>query len=84
MPIDWNDPTARFALIGQVGPHRFNELHAEYMRRSTIASVAGHAIRSVISQRFGRLFVVGDTGRVLDPATSRNLCEEKPAIMKCR
>jgi hypothetical protein len=30
MPIDWNDPTARFALIEQVGPGRYNESHAEH------------------------------------------------------
>jgi hypothetical protein len=63
MSIDWNDPGARFALIGQVGPHRYNELHAEHLRRSTVAIVAGHAIRPVNSSRFGQLFVVGDTGR---------------------
>jgi hypothetical protein len=63
MPINWNDPTARFRLIEQIGLHRFNELHADYLRRSTVATVAGHAIRPVNSERFGRLFVVCDTGR---------------------
>jgi hypothetical protein len=60
MPIDWNDPTARFALIERVGLRRYNELHTE---RIVVATVGGHAIRPVNSSRFGRLFVVGDTGR---------------------
>jgi hypothetical protein len=61
--IDWNDPEARFRLIEQVGPDEYNRLHAEHLRRSTVAIVGGHAIRPVNSSRFGRLFVVGDTGR---------------------
>jgi hypothetical protein len=63
MPIDWNDPTARFRLIEQIWLHRFNELHTEHLRRSTVATIGGHAIRPVNSERFGRMFVVGDTGR---------------------
>jgi hypothetical protein len=63
MTIDWNDPTARFRLFEQVGPDRFNKLHAEHLHSSTVATVAGHAIRPVNTERFGRLFVVGDTGR---------------------
>jgi hypothetical protein len=62
MPIDWNDPTARFALIERVGPRRYKELHIEHLRRIVVATVGGHAIRPN-SSRFGRLFVVGDTGR---------------------
>jgi hypothetical protein len=63
MTIDWNDPTARFRLFEQVGPDRFNKLHAEYLHSSTVATVSGHPIHPVNSSRFGRLFVVGDTGR---------------------
>jgi hypothetical protein len=63
MPIDWNDPTAHFALIERVGPRRYNELHTEHLRRIVVATVGGHPIRPVNSSRFGRLFVVGDTGR---------------------
>jgi hypothetical protein len=61
--IDWNDPAARFRLIERVGPDEYTRLHAEYLCRSTVATVAGHAIRPVNTERFGRLFVVGDTGR---------------------
>jgi hypothetical protein len=31
--------------------------------RAPVAEVAGHAIRPVHSSRFGRLFLVGETGR---------------------
>jgi hypothetical protein len=63
MPIDWNEPAARFRLIGEVGAQRYNELLAEHMRTSTVATAGGHAIRMVHSARFGRLFRVGETGR---------------------
>ena len=63
MPIDWSDPEARFRLIGEVGPQRYYDLHAEHMRASTVATAGGHAIRMVHSARFGRLFHVGETGR---------------------
>jgi hypothetical protein len=63
MTINWDDPEARFRLIERVGVDRYNELYAEYWRRSVVATVAGHEIRPVTSERFGRLFVVGDTGR---------------------
>jgi hypothetical protein len=63
MPIDWNDPEARFHLIERVGPEEYTRLHAEHLRRSTVATVGGHAISPMYSERFGRLFVVGDTGR---------------------
>jgi hypothetical protein len=39
--------------------------HAEHLRRSTVRH-GGHAIRPVNSERFGRRFVVGHTGRA-DP-----------------
>jgi hypothetical protein len=63
MSIDWDDPEARFRLIEQVGLEEYTRLHAEHVKRSTVASIAGHAIRPVNTERFGRLFVVGDTGR---------------------
>jgi hypothetical protein len=63
MPINWNDPAARFRLIEEVGPKRYNELKAEHMRASTVSTAGGHAIRMVHSSRFGRLFLVGETGR---------------------
>jgi hypothetical protein len=49
MPIDWNDPTAHFALIERVGPRRYNELHTEHLRRIVVATVGGHPIRPVNS-----------------------------------
>jgi hypothetical protein len=61
--IDWDDPVARFRLVEQVGPERYSQLHAEHVRVSTVATVGGHAISPMYSERFWRLFVVGDTGR---------------------
>jgi hypothetical protein len=69
MPINWNDPAARFRLVEEVGPERYAALHAEHMRASTVSTAGGHAIRLVHSSRFGRLFLVGDTGRAFSKLT---------------
>jgi hypothetical protein len=61
MTIDWTDPAAHNRLIERVGPDECNRLHAEWMARSTVATVNGHAIRKVQS-RFGKLYQVGRTG----------------------
>ena len=63
IPIDWDEPTARFRLAEQVGLHRYAQLEAAYMRRTMVATIGGHAIREKTSSRFGRLFIVGGTGR---------------------
>jgi hypothetical protein len=63
MTIDWNDPAARFCLIAEVGPYRYNDMHAAHRRASIVATVCGHAIRRHVSPLFGRMFMVGDTGR---------------------
>lgn len=60
--MDWNDPAARAALIERVGPAEYNRLAAEHDRSITVATVNGHRIRPV-SSRFGRLFMVGGTGK---------------------
>jgi hypothetical protein len=62
MPIDWNDPEARFA--------------------------PGHAIRPVNSSRFGRLFLVGETGRAFSKLAqaethARKHPKETPAPAPC-
>jgi hypothetical protein len=63
MTIDWIDISAHFRLAEAVGLHRYEELLAEHVRRITVATIAGHAIRVTQSERFGRLFAVGCTGR---------------------
>jgi hypothetical protein len=88
MPIDWNDPAARFRLIDEVGPRRFNELHAEHMRASTVSTAGGHAIRMVHSSRFGRLFLVGETGRAFSKLAqaethAKKHPKETPAAAPC-
>jgi hypothetical protein len=70
--MNWDDPAARAALIEALGPEEYSRRHAEHLRASTIATIAGHAIRPVAS-RYGRLFMVGDTKRAfrtLDEAKS--------------
>lgn len=60
--VDFTDPASRLRHIEAVGPAAYNRDLAEHRRRSTIATINGHAIRPVPS-RFGRLYMVGDTGR---------------------
>ncbi len=59
--MNWNDPAARLALIERVGPAEYNRQIAKHLGLSAVATVNGHAIRPV-SSRFGKLFMVGDTG----------------------
>jgi hypothetical protein len=60
---DWQDPAKRLELIERVGPGEYGRLHGEHLADSTVAIVNGHAIRPVGSERYGRLFMVGRTGR---------------------
>lgn len=60
--MNWDNPEDRAALIERVGVEEYNRLHAEHRKASVVATVNGHDIRPVGS-RFGRLFMVGDTGR---------------------
>lgn len=62
MVINWDDPAARLALIEQVGAAEYNRLHQEHRDQSVLETVNGHAIRPT-NTRFGRLFMVGDTGK---------------------
>lgn len=59
--MNWDDAAARAALIEAVGVTEYNRLHAKHRDDSIVETVCGHAIRPVGS-RFGRLFMVGDTG----------------------
>ena len=61
MQINWDDPTARAALIERVGPKGYNEAFEKHVKDTTVNTVGGHAIRP-IGTRFGRLFQVGNTG----------------------
>jgi len=59
--MNWDDPTARFALVERVGAAEYNRQFRQHIAASTIDTVNGHAIRPTQS-RFGRLFMVGNTG----------------------
>jgi hypothetical protein len=59
--MDWDDPAERFRLADRVGPDEYNRLFAEHMRASVVATVNGYDIRPVMSQRFGRIFMVDGT-----------------------
>lgn len=52
--IDWNDPTARLALIERVGAAEYNRLISAWIAENPIRPVAS---------RFGTLYAVGTTGR---------------------
>lgn len=60
--MNWDNPAERFALIERVGVAEYNKAHEEHIRQTTVATVAGHAIRRVGS-RFGQLFQVEGTER---------------------
>lgn len=60
MSINWDDPAARYRLIESVGVDEYERLHCEHLRRSTVATVNGRAIRPV-QTHFGRLYAVGGT-----------------------
>jgi hypothetical protein len=53
--MNWDDPSARAALIERVGPKVYGEMLTEHRRASVVATVNGYSIRPVMS-RFGRLF----------------------------
>lgn len=59
--MNWDDPAERFRLIERVGHEEYNRLLAQHHKDSVIENINGHEIRPVAS-RFGRLFMVGDTG----------------------
>jgi hypothetical protein len=71
MTIDWSDPAAHNRLIQRVGTDEYNRLHAEWMARSTVATVNGHEIRKVQS-RFGKLYQVGRTGTAFSVEAAKN------------
>lgn len=62
MEIDWDDPVARLRLVERVGIAEYNRLYEEHRQKIIIVTVNGHAIRPA-NTRFGRLFVVGATGK---------------------
>lgn len=59
--MNWDDPAARARLIDQVGVAEYNRQFEAHRSASVVSTVNGHKIRPVGS-RFGRLFMVGDTG----------------------
>jgi hypothetical protein len=60
--MNWDNPAARAELIERVGPDRYSDALQAHLESITVVTVAGHAIRPA-NTRFGRLFVVGASGR---------------------
>lgn len=61
--MDWDDPSARYALIERVGIEEYNRLFAEHIIASTVATVASRPIRVVVSQQWGRIYMVDGLNR---------------------
>lgn len=60
--MNWNNPADRLALVERVGIEAYSKAFEEHMKKSTVVTVCGHAIRKTGS-RFGQLFQVGRTGK---------------------
>jgi hypothetical protein len=60
--MNWDDPAERARLIERVGAAEYARQFEAHRIASTVATVNGHGIRP-IATRFGRLFMVGTTGR---------------------
>lgn len=79
--MNWDDPAARARLIEQVGADEYNRRLRAHQEASVVAIVNGHKIRPVNSPRFGRLFMVGDTGTAFSTQgeAERFASEQEPA-----
>ena len=55
--INWDDSEERSRLVERIGLEAFNEAFSRHIKKSTVATIAGHNIRSV-SSRFGKLWMV--------------------------
>lgn len=78
--MNWDDPAERLRLAERVGPDGYNKAILAHHRATTVSTVNGHAIRPVNS-RFGRLFMVGNTGtayRTIEEAEA--FARKNPAI----
>ena len=65
MVINWNDPVARLHLAEAIGEKEYNKALTAHIKESTVETVNGHGIRPV-SSRFGKLWLVGDTGKAFN------------------
>ena len=54
---------ARLDLLCQIGPARYHALLRKHQRASVVAVVNGYLIRTVVSQRFGTVFMVDGLGK---------------------
>jgi acyl dehydratase len=76
--IDWDDPEARARLIERIGGEAYNRAFEEHLRASVVEIAGGHGLRWVGS-RFGRLVLIGDTGRAFATlAEARSWAEANP------
>lgn len=56
-----DDPAHRAMIAEVFGPAEYNRRMEQHRQDSTVATVNGHAIRRVQTERFGTLFHVGKT-----------------------
>jgi hypothetical protein len=78
--INWDDPAARLELIERVGADEYNRLHAEHMKRQTVATVNGYGIRKV-NTPYGQLFAVDGTTTTM---AFRTLDEAEAYARECQ
>jgi hypothetical protein len=60
--INWDDPEERAKLIEKFSVKDYIKGFNKHIEKSTVAIVAGHSIRPVVT-RFGKLWQVGNTGK---------------------
>lgn len=76
-----NKPEDRARLIEERGPTAYAQALEAWRNKRTIRTVNGHAIRWLITERFGVIYEVGDTGRAfltVDHAVHNAEVSDKP------
>lgn len=63
MSHDLDTPEGRLAAIEALGPEAYNAAMQAHQQKNTVETVNGHALRYVQTERFGRLVMVGSTGK---------------------
>ncbi len=59
--MNWDDPTERFHLIEMVGHSEYNRRLQQHLEGSIIELCNGYALRTVNSNRYGRLVCIDGT-----------------------
>jgi hypothetical protein len=77
--MNWDDPSARAALIERVGVAEYNRQFEAHRLATTVETVNGYPIRPT-NTRFGRLFMVEGTGNAFYKIEeARAFATSKPA-----